>query len=286
MGAIAGIGGLMANGTSTYTDVGEFKINSKADFKRYVSSATKAGMAGVRANLDWTGTFKHKGHTPQALPGATLDLRGAISGSGATAVGLTGTCMVEEVKITVNIESGDPIECELTLSGNGALTFFSSGTSVTADALAALGFPSNAAKVALATPAASPSFADLDDVLSYTITIKRELKAYVSSSSAPNTKRVAGNWDASLSMKVLVADFTTLPDEDSVKHVRCYVTAALYWDFKWMRVAALNDLGANVESGEPVSPTIEFQMEAATDIGGTPTIGAILTPAGATVWPA
>ena len=193
MGVISGLLGIVDVGTDIPHTVGEWSVSHSADVQEYSASNTKAGKARVTGNRDWSGQYRAYGHTPAVMPGSTFSFIGSFTSARTT--GASGEAICEQVEITWDIEAGTIIQHTCSFASNGALTI-GTVSDPGLDTVVPDEVPSSiGTKVQIAPVAASPSFVELPDVRTITLTITRANASYVSSSTAGETKRVAGVWD-------------------------------------------------------------------------------------------
>jgi hypothetical protein len=274
MGVISGFGGAV-NGAES---VRNWSITETADTQAVVASNTKGGTTRGPGNTDWSGSYSAYGHTPDVMPGEVFTFAGNMNnGKGAT-----GTAIVDEVSLTINIETGAIIEHSVNFSANGALTF---GTVAATDASVPCPPTSIGCKVQLATPAGSPSFADLEDVRTVTLTLTRANAAYVNSETSGGTRRTKGNLDFTLAITVHTDDANDLPDVNLVRSVRIFVNATEYWELNWVRFSEISGVEVDIEGAGIVGATLNASMQGFTSISDVCTEGSIITPDEVTIWP-
>lgn len=280
MGVLSGIGGAV-DGRGT---IGEWRVNHSSDTQQYVSSNTKQGTGRVIGNKDWSGTYNALGHTPQTMPGDAFTFTGSLDGTN----GVTGAAICDQVEITWDIEAGAIISHVVTFSSNGALT---EGTAAASDSTVPDPPSSIGTKVEVADvvmPPASPAYVEVPDVRTITLTISRANPSYVSSSTAGETKRVAGPIDVQVRINVYTDDVSgaPIPTVNEVNEVKLYVDATTFWHLKWIMFTEHSDYTCNVETGELVSVTLNGSMDGYTSVAGTPIEGFIKKPDATTWWPA
>ncbi len=276
MGVISGIGGVVNGKDSIRT----WSVDASAELQAYVASNTKGGSSRVVGNTDWSGQYSAYGHSPSSLPGEALTFIGSIDG----AKGVKGVAVVDSVEITIDIEAGAIISHVVNFSANGVLD----KADATASSDATVPDPPSAigCKVEKSDALVTPSFSNIDNVRTVTLSIEADNQSYVSSDTAGGTKRVAGNVDFNVSIVVYVDDFNDLIDENAIKHLRVYVDATTYWDLKWVMFGEASGLEVDREGATPVGATMNAHMEGFTDVEGTPTEGQIAEPDSTVFWPA
>jgi len=274
MGVISGKGGAV-NGQSV---VRKWNIAYKSDLAAYASSNTGGIMSQLAGNTDWNGGFQAYGDTPLVLPGDALSFVGSMEGT----KGASGTAIVDQVEISVDLEGAKPVEYNVNFSGNGVL---SQGAAVASDASLTIPGSSIGCKVATGTVVASPVWTDLADIRNWKLTLTAANKEYASSSSAGGKKRVKGNVDAAFSFSMYGDDLSLLPQPNSIAAYRFYVSPTTYWEVLWGIVGDEGDITADIEGGELVGATINGKFRAITLVTAAATRGSIKKPGGSTWYP-
>ena len=275
MTVISGEGGAV-DGINT---VRNWKCNTSAELQAYIASNTKGGTGRKAGNKDWSGSYDAYGHTPVKMPGDGFTFKGTMEGT----KGVEGVALCDSVEIVCDIAAGAIISHVCNFSANGALA---RGAAVAADASTPDPPSAIGCKVALGTTVATPDWTDIDDVERWTLTITKEGKAYVSSSTAAQNKRKSGNIDFNIAVPVLLSDPSTVTAENVVKAIRLYVTASTYWELKWVMFGSHSDVAVDRETADIVGLTLNGSMNGWTDIGGSSTEGGIWKPSAAKWWPA
>ena len=280
MGRLSGIHGIV-DGEHT---VGEWRITHTADTVPYSASNTKQGTARLDGNLDWSGSYQAFGHTPAVMPGDSFTFKGSMSVDRLT--GATGTAICDQVEIRWDIEAGSIIDHTTTFSADGTLTV-GTITDPGLDTVVPNPPSSIGTKVELAIKAGSPSFVELPDVRTITMTITRANVSFISSSTAGQTQRDIGPVDISLAISIYTDDAgaSAVPDPNDSMEAKLYVDATTHWHLKWAKFSELSDYTVNRATGELVSATCNAAMSGYEDISGTGTEGFVKKPSGATWWP-
>ena len=288
MSVISGSQGLINADASAVHHVRTWSIETKAELGRIVSTATDGGSQRIDGNEDWTGQYTAYGHTPAVMPGSSFAFEGAIEvPTLLTGHGVSGTALVESIEIAWDVEAAAPIGHTVNFGGDGALTLHAGDLSVAGDDTIPDEYPSKGCKIQLGDVSAMPSFSDITDVRTMTLTITRSSQSYVSTETAGKTRRIAGNaWDFTLSASVYQGRLDQLPQPNESKHVRMFVDGTQYWELKWAKFGEIGGVEVDVESEAIVGATISGQMSGIEKITATPTKGFIKTPAGTTLWPA
>ncbi len=291
MAVIGGIGGHISKGTlggggeAAIPCVRTWGINSTADLKEAVCSASKGAKIRVGGNKDWNGNWTGYGAIPDVWPGDTFEFEGAIVGAAGAAVGASGDAMAQSILINIDIENGEIINHVVNFNSHGALTL---GTiTVPADTSVPDPATGSGMKVEIATDPFS-SFSEISEVRTVALTFNKENQPYRSSGTAGQTKQVEGNLDALLALTCYAdsADgWASFPQPNTVYAVRVYTTATLFWLIKFMRASELGGMDVDIEGNSIVGCSINLGLNAFTDVSATPTEGIIVDPDSATRWP-
>lgn len=276
MAVLSGIGGVVDGHNTIRT----WTVTTTADVQSLVASNTKIGTMVLAGNKDWSGSFTGYGHTPAVLPGAGFTFTGTIDGTN----GATGTAIVDSVEIVIDIEAGAPISYTVNFSSNGALSL---GAAAATDVTTPDPPTSIGCQVETGTMVAVPVWSDITDVRTVTITITADNQSYVSSETAGETLRFAGNISATIAISVYEDDFADLPALNAENGLRVYVTATTYWLFDYVVWGEASDLTVDRESAAVVGATLNAIWTAYGDIdSGTITEGNIDQPSTTAFWPA
>jgi hypothetical protein len=264
MGVVSGIGGVV----DSVPCVRNWSINSTADLQAGVCSASQGGTFRVAGNKDWTGSYDAYGHTPAAMPGEAFSFTGSIDGS----LGASGTAIVDQVVITIDIEAGAIISHVVNFSANGALTF---GAAVATDATAASPISAIGCLVKVSDVTET-------DVRTVTVTITAANTAYVSSDTAGQVQRKAGNIDANVSFTIYNDNMINPPQPNTTATLKVYVTATTFWEFDWVMFGDLTGITVDREGAAILGATVNAFMCGYS--GGA--AGYIKKPDTTTFWPA
>jgi hypothetical protein len=288
MAVTGGIGGHVSKGDmegggnkAAIPCVRTWGINSTADLKEAVCSASKGAKIRVAGNNDWNGNYTGYGAIPDVWPGDTIEFEGAIAGSEESGVGAYGDVMIGSIVINIDIENGEIINHVVNFASHGELTL---GT-VTVPADESVPDPATGSgmKVEVATDPFS-SFNQINEVRTVALTFNKENQAYVSSGTAGQTKQVEGNLDAQLALTCYAKSsdgWATFPQPNTVYAVRVYTTDTLFWLIKFMRASELGGMDVDIEGNSIVGCSINLGLNAFE--GGVE--GVIVDPAEATRWP-
>jgi len=134
--------------------------------------------------------------------------------------------------------------------------------------------------------AASPSYSAQAGTNEIIITLSIEDKEYHDCGSSGYMEAIEGVWDANVTYKRFVDDFSDLPTEGDPYAVKVGIDSAAseFYEFQWMRVGDLTDLMVDRETADLVNVTIPLEMSMIEDIGGTATLGTGVTMPSTSVW--
>ncbi len=289
-GPLSGVGGHIDQGGVVIGCLRTWTLSLTAALAEAICSASSGATLRAAGNLDWSGSYTAYGHTPAVDPGDSFTLNAAIAGVAAASIGLEGAAICDSWTVEVDIEGGAVIGHTVNFSANGALGYGASGVlAVDDDDSLPAPHPGNLCKVQIAE--ASPydaSHANILDVRTWSLTVTADNKSFVSSETAGQTKRSAGNIDAKVAIGLYAQDdigYDSLPTANAIVGLRLFVTATLYWELAYAMVEEVGDQGADVEAGALAGGSLSLGNMAYADISGTFTEGHIKNPAGADIWP-
>ena len=243
--------------------VGMWEVTYNGNPFEYYASNTDGASGQLAGNNDWSGSYKILGGEPANLPGDGITFTGSVDGTN----GCTGTAIVDSITVTAPIAAGGPVTTVVAFSSNGALTV---GSAAATDDTEPTPLPAKDAKLWITD-------GDVAGVQNITLTITSANKEYV---TAGETNRVAGNLTATLSYDILEGAYANLPAPNADLFMKFYITAALFWSFKWMTVENLTNLKCDIETNELIGATVNCKFNGFS--GGVH--GWIITPADADFW--
>jgi hypothetical protein len=275
MGVHSGRFGVV-DGIST---VRNWSINDVSAPQKFVASNTLNGAGRRKGIRSWSGSFGVYGHTPPVMPGEFFAFAGYtspdddVSGDGTV---YTGDAVVDSIALTVNWQNGEIISNVVNFSGHLVLT---NSTDEYLDVTAPTVPEVCGAKIQhdAATPG---TFADWENIAQATLNISAANGSYVNSSTNCWTGRKAGPVDATLSVVEQETSRSDLDIYDDVQ-IKLYVTASLFWHFKWMHLKEFSNISVDRESGAILSRTANFEKNGF--VGGA--TGFIKKPDTTTWWP-
>lgn len=244
-------------------------INDVQNVQTVIASCTDGATGAIPGNNDWSGTFSQFTGSPTHLPGDTLSFAASMDGVN----GLSGPVIVDSITINWDIESGAPIECITAFSANGALTY-----AANTDSDATLFDQEDVVSKGSILKHGPTAIVTRDDLRTMTMTLTADNKSYVSSSTAGETKRLAGNISGTVSATVYEDDLSNLPSPGSYEHWKMFVGVTLFWEIKWILINNLSGIEINRESGDLVGATINGMFSAFDDTTPAPVKGTIEQP--------
>lgn len=279
MAVLTGIAGAVEKATTDIDAVAEWSINHTADLQSFVASNTKQGTVVLDGNTDWTGSYRAYGHTPSIMPGDEFVFHGSIDGTN----GATGSAIGDSVTITCDIEAAAPLVHTVAFSAHSsALTL---GASAAADATTPAGLSSIGCDVQTGTAVGTPVYTAITDVRSWELTIQRANVSYVSSDTAAQVYRLAGNISGTISVSVYEDDWADLPAVNAHSYIRLYVSATEYWDIGFVKWGEATDLTVDREGAGMIGATLNGQWTGYELVDAAFAEGYIKTPAVVTWWP-
>lgn len=226
MSVLSGISAVV-NGQHT---VRKWSISSSADIQTIFASNTKGGPVVLDGNKDWSGSFEAYGFQPVLSPGESFEFLGSVDGTSGVISEADGA-IVDSIVISADIEAGTPISYVVNFSGNGTLT-----TDATAVADETIPCPLSAigAYLTLTDVAGILEPVPLTDVRTFSITLTAANQSYVSSDTEGYTKRLAGNFSATVSVSLYESDFDEVIQPNSCYILSIIASDETYWDFSWI----------------------------------------------------
>lgn len=226
----------------------------------YVASNTAGGRGRIAGIKDWNGAFQQRVGYPVSMPGDVFTFKGygapdddVLGSDGAM---YSGSAIIDQIQLTWNWETNEPIMCVSNFSGNGALT-------ETSDVLSDATSPAVQGPTGLRFTLGADEDAGSDDDLctsQATITITADNQPYVNACTGGWTKRKAGPIDWNGQLQLHNDSGLALPFEqgDDIE-LWAYVTETTYWIFKWAHIEGFTNIVAN-RSGEIIGMTVPLSM--------------------------
>ena len=277
MSVFNGISGVV-NGQHT---VRTWNVTTTADINPIYASNTKAAPIRLDGNQDWSGEFTAYGFQPVLTPGEFFKFQGSTDGTqGVTSE--AGGAIVDTITINGDIEAGTAIEYTVAFSGNGTLIAETAAITdaVCPDIINSIGSYITTEEVGDATAEDT-----LSDVRTWSIVLSADNQSYVSSDTAGQTKRLAGNIDATISATIYEADFTEVIPPNTEKIVRIFAADGTYWEFQWILFNEDSGYEVDIEGATIVNYTLNGAFSGYTNISDVCTEGAIVQPDTTDLWP-
>ena len=238
-----------------------------------VASSTKNGEYILAGNKDWNATVNYfltpATLLPPFVPGADVTFKGSIDES----VGVSGPAKVERITIRWDIEGARPIECTMSLQGNGELL---RGAAVATDTTDPDAYTSIGCKLEMDVPGGTPT--GIDDIRTMELVMESTLVSYVSSSTGAQTKRLAGVFKATFSYTLYPGALSDLPEAGDVFEALLYVNGTDYYTLQWVVVNGVTGIEVNRETAAVVGATVNCNFTGWTKIATVLTEGKITTP--------
>lgn len=273
MGVHSGAFGVV-NGLST---VRKWSINDTASNFRFGASNVQLGSARSKGVRSWTGSMEGLGALPAVMPRDSFSFAGFVAPDNDTLTGtgekLTGTAVVDSLALTFDFSTGNPISWVVNFSGHLALTKSAAQAALT-DATDPDVYPPCAGKVEYDTT-------EQTDIKQAVLTISAMNKKYANTGTI-----VAGEcWTG---VKAGPIDFTLAITRESSKImlnpgvnklIDIYVDGTDFWSLKWAMLKDNSGLNVDIENGEIISYTENWEMNA-----WNGSAGEIVQPGEASAW--
>lgn len=271
MAVIAGLKASVLKDAVVESTTAGWSIRDLGESARCPGSNTQGGDNSTAGNADWMGRYRNYGYTPLIFPGDTFTFSGSID----QANGVSGAAIAERITLHIPGEEGGNVQYQVELASNGTLSY---GAAVAVDSSAVGAVNAAGRKAALDD---GDGFDDVSETRSMRLVLGARNRRYAASGSPGVVRRTPGLVYAQFMYQCYTNDPTTIPVRGSTAILRFYVTAALFWEVKWVRVEVIDDFGAEIEGAENVGYTVagSFVSRIAS------TTGYIKDPAGATRWP-
>ena len=288
MSVVSGISGqLSTDGTNAAASVRNWSISYRSNNPAGHSTSAAPGMEfNVPGIKEWEGSFDYYGKFPPVIPGATG--AGSTTFVGHTgAKQVTGTIFPTAATINVDIESGAIIGGTVNFVSNSALVFSETATALADTSVPSI-YSSVGCKAQWAVAAASPSYADITDVRTWSLMLACEAKRYASSDTGGVRKANPGRKSARVDIGVYQAALDAynspamLPGSSGA--LKLFVDASTFWEARWVTVGEESP-SVDIEGGENGQVSLGFDYTSHTGISGTITVGYIHKPGAVAIWP-
>lgn len=245
----------------------------------YVASNTKGGTGRVQGVNDWNGTFAQKGGVPTHMPGDIFSFKGYTAPAddllGSAGPTYEGDAIVDQVQITWNWETGEPIAMVTNFSGDGECVEGS-------DSLDDVTDPNVPQPRGLRITLGPDELgSDSDDLCTSQaqLTITAANVPYVNACTDNWTRRKAGpiDWTGTLTMHEDSGLLLPFEIGDDVE-LWWYVTQSTYWITKWAHIVSFAGITCD-RAGAIVGMTVNLGMN-----GFNPGAGQIRLPGAVADW--
>jgi hypothetical protein len=271
------------NGISTNR---QWTLNETQNPAKGIASNTGFAPKRSRGVSSWSGSYMAYGATPACMPGTLFGFVGYsapdddTSGNGQR---FEGNALVDSIAITWNYGSGEYLGHVVNFSGHLALN--TTVGAMPADASAPDMPPVALTKIQSGAPVA-PTYADIPNIVTATLTITSANQSFVNSSTIVDgviwTGRKAGtvDWTLALSQQDNLRVSAPFNTGDNLS-LKLFSDASLFWLLQWGHVREFTGVEANRETGAIVARTINIDMTAL----NTTALGTITEPNGTVWWP-
>lgn len=288
MSVVSGISGqLSTDGTNAAASVRGWSISYRSNNPAGHASGASPGMEfNVPGVKDWEGSFDYYGKFPPVIPGATgAGSTTFIGHTGAKQV--TGTILPTAATINVDIESGSIIGGTVNFVSNSALVWSATATAL-ADVSVPSMYPSVGCKAQWAVAAASPSYANIADVRTWSLTLACEPKRYASADTGGIRKANPGRKSARVDISVYQAALDAFNSPDmlpgTVGGLKLFVDASTFWELRWATVGEESP-SIDIEGGENGIVSLGFEYTSVASISAANAYGYIHKPGAVAIWP-
>jgi hypothetical protein len=271
----------VVNGQST---VGNWSIADTSTPAPFIASNTEGGTARRRGVRDWTGSFMQFGATPLLMPGDGFTFGGYTSpdsGISGTGICFNGEAIIDQIVVVWDWSTGGIINTTLNFSGNGPLA---QSTAEYTDATAPDAPESCGTKIETDVTG-TPTWVEWENLTQATLTITSANQAYVNSSTANWTERVAGpiDWTLAVVQQDVARVSQAWDIDDEEVHFKLWIDAVDFWDLKWGIIKDFTGITVDRQTGAIIEQTVNIEMNGVDATGA----GSITLPgAGAAWWPA
>lgn len=254
----------------------QWSLSETSAPKKAIASNTRGGPARRPGIEDWSGNVQAYGGLPSAVPGAAFEFAGycgPTSGvEGTNGDVYSGTAIVDSVVINWNYESGDIISHVINFSSNGGLNKL---TGIYTDVTE----PDFISASELASIEADGE--EICRVTTMVLTLMAENKSYINSCTDGGTRRLPGNFDATLAIGMQDTNLEEFIASigDSLE-MQLPIDATRFWLLRWMLLKDFSGLSVNRESGDVIGFTANFEFNGFVDGDA----GAVVTPDEVDLW--
>lgn len=287
-GRLGFVGDYTGASLTRYSRVRNWQLDAITNPQTRTYSGTRFGTQRIPGFINYTGSFEGFGARPPLFVGDTFTFFGYTAPT--TGVACTPGCayhcpaIVDSLSITWNwtAENRD-MTWNIGFSSTGDLTTLASFDDPCDDAVFC---DANTCDLEfrLKDPCNADAAVEFCNLTSATLTFTANNLEYSNSSTSCRVKKEVGNLDWRL--EVVDQNPCIIPTLQSIYWIEIEDTASTYWSLKWGMFTGVSGLRVDTESGEMISKTNVFEMQAVNCcVPGTPVRGAIIDPLVATKWP-
>lgn len=284
MATFSGKNGAISSGGTAVSTVNRFGIKYKGNNSKVIASNTGGGQIATQGINEWEGTFEANG---RELPLVPAGASAFIGDNGTTKA--SGNIVVSSMDCDIDYETLKAITMKGAFIGNGALTF-TAGTSVVDSSAPAVFVPAGA-KVTW-QPIVSGTLgtaANLPNPKSAKFSMKCDVKKYTATGAAVRSSLAGLTTFDGISVTLADGSLEAIstagtqysPGTQGI--LKFYVTSTLFFGFTYVTVADI-DNACDMETGDIVGHTINFDWSAFATISGTQTRGSVVTPGSTSLW--
>lgn len=271
-----------------YSRVKNWTLNQTANPESRVYSGTRYGTQRIPGFIDTTGSFEGFGGIPPLFVGDSFTFFGYTAPT--SGVPCTPGCayhcsaIVDSLSITWNWTAENRgVNWSASFAANSAVTTLASFDDPCDDAVYCDPNPCDL-ELILKNPCSADAVVEWCNLVSATLTFTSALDRFSNSSTACQILSLAGNLDWTL--EVVDENPCIIPTLQSDYWITLEVSSTQTWSLKWGQFTGVSNLLVDTESGAMINKTNIFSMQAVNCCTpASPVRGAIIDPAGATVWP-
>jgi hypothetical protein len=254
------------SGKSAYVDgvpcTQSWSLTDGVTANRYGASCVPGGTNTPKGVANWTGQITGVGHHPvNAIPtGIPATFKGVTNddlGQGDL-LSVDGMMVIEQITISVNKETFDPIGWVATFGLNGEPT--ETATSAT-DATLFNGLDGSLLDVRIGDPSPVSIESVSCAVRTATIVLRRPLGTWTKNGA---THRVPGNLEADVSFGVYCPQlFNPAYAKNLLASTRIYISDVAYWQFRKLRFLGKSGIAVDRNTNEPIGYDVNAQWNGA-----------------------
>ena len=265
-----------------------FDAVSNPELRTY--SGTRFGTQRISGFAEYTGSFRGFGAIPPLFVGDTFTFLGYTAPTSGVpcspGCAFTVESLVESVNITWNwTRENRGVNWTINFTSNEAATVIDDFDDPCDDEVYCDDNPCDLTFI-MYDPCAADAVVEFCNIVSASLTFTSRNIAYSNNSTSCVVKREVGNLDWTLEVVDQNPCIIPVLNADYWFDILATVSPASKWRLKWGNNTGVTNLNVDTESGEIISKTNTFGMQAVNCcVPGTPVRGSIIDPNGVTVWP-